>query len=80
MAQTIDIFHTEDGFYVGRMCKNGKMAKGAYKVKGEDIMTMFTKFFYDYCAETHSDRLVMEDENGQMFVTMKVPLDEVGDR
>lgn len=73
MVQAIDIFHTEDGFFVGRQCKNGKPAKGAYKLTGGDIMTMFSKFFTDYCADTNNDKLVMADENGNMFVTMKVP-------
>lgn len=73
MVQSNDIFHTEDGFFVGRMCKNGKPAKGAYRITGSDIMTMFSKFFTDYCADTHSEQLVMADEQGNVFVTKRVP-------
>ena len=73
MAQALDIFQQEDGFYVGRMCKNGKPAKGAYKLTGNDIMTMFTKFFNDYCEESGQKQMLMQDAAGQLFVAMKVP-------
>ena len=75
----IDIFQQEDGFYVGRKCKNGKLAKGAYKLTGEDIMTMFTQFFTDYCKESGQQQLIMKDGNGQLFVTMKVPAKDAGE-
>ena len=79
MTKTLDIFQQEDGFYVGRKCKNGKPAKGAYKLTGGDIMTMFTKFFTDYCDDTHTGQLVMEDGQGHVFVTMKVPAKDAGE-
>jgi hypothetical protein len=75
MAKTeqLDIFQLEDGFYVGRKLKNGKLGKGAYKISGQDIMTMFTQFFDDFCRETGKTQLAMQDANGQLFVTAKVP-------
>ena len=75
MAKTeqLDIFQLEDGFYVGRKLKNGKLGKGAYKISGQDIMTMFTQFFDDFCRETGKPQLAMQDANGQLFVTAKVP-------
>lgn len=75
----IDIFQTEDGFFVGRRLKNGRPAKGAYKLTGRDIMTMFTQFFQDYCTDTHTDRLAMEDGHGHVFVTMTVPAGKAGE-
>ena len=74
----IDIFQQEDGFYVGRKCKNGKMAKGAYKLNGNDIMTMFTKFFTDYCEESGQKQLLMQDGDGRLFVTMQVSAKDAG--
>lgn len=76
MAKTVqlDIFQLEDGFYVGRQLKNGKLGKGAYKLTGKDIMTMFTKFFTDYCEDTKKTQLAMQDASGQLFVASRVPV------
>ena len=75
MAKTVqlDIFQLEDGFYVGRRLKNGKLGKGAYKLTGQDIMTMFTQFFEDFCRETGKTQLAMQSGDGQLFVTARVP-------
>lgn len=74
----IDIFQQEDGFYAGRRCKDGTLAKGAYKLTGGDIMTMFTQFFTDYCSESGQSQLLMQGGDGQMFVTLKVPAPKAG--
>ena len=79
MTQSLDIFQEEDGFYVGRKLKNGKMAKGAYKLTGEDIMTMFTQFFEDCCRESGQQKMIMKSADGQFFVTMKVPAKDAGE-
>ena len=75
MAQTVqlDIFQLEDGFYVGRRLKGGKLGKGAYKLTAQDIMTMFTQFFEDFCRETGKTQLAMQSGDGELFVTAKVP-------
>ena len=75
----IDIFQQKDGFYVGRMLKNGKMAKGAYKLTGEDIMTMYAQFFADFCKESGQQQMLMKTGDGQLLVTMKVPAKEAGE-
>ena len=78
----MDIFRMDDGFYVGTLLENRKkptMAKGAYKLKGEDIMTMFTQFFTDYCQDSGKTQLLMQDADGQLFVTMKVPAKKAGE-
>lgn len=74
----LDIFQKQDGFYVGRECKNGKLAKGAYHITGEDIMTMFTQFFNDYSRESGQKQLLMKTGDGQMLVTMTIPSKEAG--
>jgi len=74
MAKTkIDIYQKEDGFWVGRELKNGKMAAGSYHITGEDIMTMFSTLFKDFCDEQHQNQMLMQDAGGQLFVAMKVP-------
>jgi len=35
-------------------------------------MTMFTEFFGDYCRETGDQKLLMQDADGRLFVTMRV--------
>jgi len=75
----LDIFQLEDGFYVGRKLKNGKLGKGAYKLTGQDIMTMFTQFFEDFCRETGKTQLAMQSGDGQLFVTAKVPAKKAGE-
>ena len=75
----LDIFQLEDGFYVGRKLKNGKLGKGAYKLTGQDIMTMFTQFFEDFCRETGKTQLAMRSGDGQLFVTAKVSAKKVGE-
>ena len=77
--EVLDIYEMKDGFYVGRQLKNGKMAKGSYKLTGGDIMTMFTKFFDDYSRENGQKQLLMKTGDGQLVVTMKVPAKEAGE-
>lgn len=72
MTKELDIFMQDDGFYVGRQLKNGKMAKGSYKLTGNDILTMFAKFYNDYRTETGSNELAMTDDDGAVLVTMRV--------
>ena len=54
----IEIYLQADGFYAGHMKKDGTLAAGAYKITGEDIMTMFTSFFLDYCKEQNYNNLL----------------------
>lgn len=78
----LDIFQLEDGFYVGRRVMNRKkltLAKGAYKLTGQDIMTMFTQFFDDFCRDSGKTQLAMRSGDGQLFVTAKVPAKDAGE-
>ena len=69
----IEMYRRDDGFYAARELKNGELSADAHKVTAEEIMTMFTEFFGDYCRETGQSKLLMQDAKGQLFVTMRVP-------
>ena len=68
----IELFRTEDGFYAARELKGGSLSADKHKISGEEIMTMFTEFFVDYCKESGQTKLLMQDGDGQLFVTMRV--------
>ena len=72
----IELYRRDDGFYAGRELKNGGLSADAHKVTGEEIMTMFTEFFVDYCNETGQSKLLMQDASGGLFVTMRVEPDK----
>ena len=74
----IEMYRRDDGFYAARELKNGELSADAHKVTGEEIMTMFTEFFGDYCRETGQTKLLMQDAKGQLFVTMRVPTKKDG--
>ena len=48
----IELYRRDDGFYAARQLKDGSLSADAHKVTAEEIMTMFTEFFGDYCRET----------------------------
>ena len=68
----IELYRRDDGFYAGREKKDGSLSADAHKVTAEEIMTMFTEFFGDYCRETGQTKLLMQDAEGRMFVTMRI--------
>lgn len=72
MKKEIELYRRDDGFYAGRQLKDGSLSADAHKVTGEEIMTMFTEFFGDYCRETGQTKLLMQDAEGRLFVTMRV--------
>ena len=75
----IELYREDDGFYAGRRLKDGRLSADAHKVTAEEIMTMFTEFFCDCCKESGQDKLLMQDADGQLFVTMKVPAKKAGE-
>lgn len=68
----IEMYRRDDGFYAARELKNGELSADAHKVTGEEIMTMFTEFFGDYCRETGQTKLLMQDAQGRLFVTVRL--------
>lgn len=79
MKKAIELFRREDGFYAGRELKSGKLSADAHKVTAEEIMTMFTEFFQDYCKESGQKQLLMQSSDGHLFVTMQVPAKDAGE-
>ena len=79
MTQTIEIFQMEDGFYAGKKNKNGQLAKGAYHISAEDIMTMHTALVRDMLAETGEEKVLMRDSDGNLFATVMIPVGEAGE-
>ena len=73
MTKELELFRMSDGFWTGHLSTAGKRMKaGAHKITAEEIMTMFTEFFTDYCRETGQTKLLMQDASGGLFVTMRV--------
>lgn len=68
----IELYRRDDGFYAARQLKDGSLSADAHKVTAEEIMTMFTEFFGDYCRETGQTKLLMQDAENRLFVTMRV--------
>jgi len=68
----IELYRRDDGFYAARQLKDGSLSADAHKVTAEEIMTMFTEFFGDYCRETGDQKLLMQDAQGGLFVTMRI--------
>ena len=68
----IEMYRRDDGFYAARELKNGELSADAHKVTAEEIMTMFTEFFGDYCRETGQTKLLMQDAQGRLFVTVRL--------
>ena len=72
MAKELELFRMSDGFWAGHQTADGKRMKaGTHKITAEEIMTMFTEFFTDYCKETGESKLIMQDGDGKLFVTMQ---------
>ena len=68
----IELYRRNDGFYAARQLKDGSLSADAHKVTAEEIMTMFTEFFGDYCRETGQTKLLMQDAEGRLFATMRI--------
>lgn len=71
-----------DGFYVGRVLKNGQLSKNAYKLSDTEIALMFEDYLRRYCERNNTNVLMayrrgkmayevlLHDENGK-FVPKK---------
>ena len=79
MKKQIELFRRDDGFWAGRELKGGGLSADAHKLTAEEIMTMFTEFFRDYCEESGQKQLLMQSGDGRLFVTMQVPAKDAGE-
>lgn len=71
-----------DGFYVGRVLKNGQLSKDTYKISDTEIALMFGDYLRRYCERNNTNVLMayrrgkmayealLHDENGK-FVPKK---------
>lgn len=72
MKPQTEIHERGDGFWAGRELKNGSLGKGSHKISDEEIMTMFTRLFEEYCRTKGTDKMLMRDASGQLFVVGRV--------
>ena len=47
-----------DGFYVGRVLKNGELSKDAYKLSDMDIALLFEEYLRRYCERNKTNILL----------------------
>lgn len=47
-----------DGFYVGRVLKNGELSKDAYKLSDMDIVLLFEEYLRRYCLRNKTNILL----------------------
>lgn len=54
-----------DGFYVGRILKDGKLSKDAYKISDKEIARMFEEYLRSYCRRNDTN-VMMAYRGGKM--------------
>ena len=47
-----------DGFYVGRVLKNGELSKDSYKISNTEIALMFEDYLRSYCERNNTNILL----------------------
>ena len=72
MTPKYDIYLTDEGFFVGRRLKNGKMAAGSRRITDEEIMTMFTHLYQNYVKQTGTDKMLMQTSDGTSLCTFRL--------
>lgn len=63
MAQ---LLKSRDGFYVGKVLKNGNLSKDAYHISDREIVAMFEDYLTRYCLT--KERNVLEVCRGERTV------------
>lgn len=59
MAKTEQkLLKSMDGFYVGRVLKNGELSKDAYKLSDMDIALLFEEYLRRYCLRNKTNILL----------------------
>lgn len=59
MAKTEQkLLKSNDGFYVGRVLKNGELSKDAYKISDTEIALMFESYLRSYCERNNTNILL----------------------
>ena len=71
MYKKIEIYDRPDGFMAGRELKNGAMSADAHRITGEEIITMFTRTFSEYCHRHRTDKMLIQDAEGDVYIINK---------
>lgn len=64
MAQ--QLLKSDDGFFVGRVLKNGNLSKDAYHLSRNEIIKMFSEILEDYCLRYQQPMEV--ERNGKPYI------------
>lgn len=59
-----------DGFYVGRILKDGSLSKDAYHITSQDIALMFEEYLREYCARNKTDILLAYRKGRLVYETL----------
>lgn len=59
---------TEQGFYFGRLLKNGTMSADSVRIEEEQITNMFAAWFERHCVVEETDMLWISKPDGAILV------------
>ena len=74
MENGIELYLQPDGFYAGRLLKNGRMAKGSHLITEDEIITMFTTLMRAYTEKTGNDSMILKGDDGNAVISKLVKL------
>lgn len=60
----------DDGFYVGRVLKNGSLSKDAYHISNHEIARMFEDYLRDYCKRNKTNILLAYRKGRLVYETL----------
>ena len=60
----------DDGFYVGRVLKNGELSKDAYKLSDMDIALLFEEYLRRYCERNKTNILLAYRKGRLVYETL----------
>lgn len=59
-----------DGFYVGRVLKNGNLSKDAYRLSGKEIVLLYEDYLRNYCKRNNTNILLAYRRGKLAFETL----------
>jgi hypothetical protein len=59
-----------DGFYVGRVLKNGSLSKDAYHISNHEIALMFEDYLRGYCERNKTNILLAYRKGRLVYETL----------
>ena len=64
------LLKSNDGFYVGRVLKNGGLSKDAYHISNHEIARMFEDYLRDYCERNNTNILLAYRKGRLVYETL----------